>query len=111
MIDHFRDPNLYEWVQLESEDASFQALDDVVALRKDASIEFVQVKFTVNLGAYFLDWDWLLEGKGSSCANRHRQFSVASGARLRATDGYILRQGAVASPVRGGRTRGVLPTV
>lgn len=64
LINHFRDPDLYEWVQLESDDAEFQSLDDVVALRKDASIEFVQVKFTVNSEENFLDWGWLLEAKG-----------------------------------------------
>ncbi|WP_110787752.1 NACHT domain-containing protein [Rhodopseudomonas palustris] len=72
LIDHFRDPGLYEWVQLESDDAEFKSLDDVVALRKDASIEFVQVKFTVNSDENFLDWDWLLEakGKGSSMLSK-----------------------------------------
>lgn len=65
LIDHFRDPNLYEWVQLESDEPSFRALDDVVALRKDGSVEFTQVKFTVDAEQYFLDWDWLLAVKGS----------------------------------------------
>jgi len=65
LIDHFRDPDLYEWVQLESDDPSIRALDDVVALRKDGSIEFLQVKFTVDAEQYFLDWDWLLGVKGS----------------------------------------------
>lgn len=65
LINHFRDPDLYEWVQLESDDSEFQSLDDVVALRKDASIEFVQVKFTVNSEENFLDWGWLLEAKGA----------------------------------------------
>jgi hypothetical protein len=65
LIHHFRDPDLYEWVQLESDDPAYRALDDVVALRKDGSVEFVQVKFTVNSEEYLLDWDWLLEAKGS----------------------------------------------
>lgn len=72
LIDHFRDPNLYEWVQIESDDGSFSALEDVVALRKDGLIEFFQVKFTVNQDEYFLDWEWLLKtkGKGSSMLSK-----------------------------------------
>lgn len=72
LIDYFRDPDFYEWVQLESDDEEFQALDDVVVLRKDGSVEFVQVKFTVNPDEYFLDWDWLLgvKGKGSSMLSK-----------------------------------------
>jgi hypothetical protein len=72
LINYFRDPDLYEWVQLESDDEEFQALDDVVALRKDGSVEFVQVKFTVNPEEYLLDWDWLLgvKGKGSSMLSK-----------------------------------------
>lgn len=64
LIDYFRDADLYEWVQLESCDEPYQSLDDVVALRKDGSVEFVQVKFTVDPKEYFLDWDWLLKAKG-----------------------------------------------
>lgn len=72
LIDYFRDPDLYEWVQLESADEEFQALDDVVALRKDGAVEFVQVKFTVNPEEYVLDWEWLLAvtGKGSSMLSK-----------------------------------------
>ena len=64
LINHFRDPNLYEWVKIEGDDENFRALDDVVALRKDGSIELFQVKFTVDSDEHFLDWKWLLEAKG-----------------------------------------------
>ena len=60
LIRHYRDPDLFEWVQIESDDQNAKALDDVVALRKDGSVEYVQVKFTVNSEKYPLDWDWLL---------------------------------------------------
>ena len=60
LIRHYRDPNLFEWVQIESDDPNAKALDDVVALRKDGSVEYVQVKFTVDSEKYPLDWDWLL---------------------------------------------------
>jgi hypothetical protein len=72
LIRHYRDPDLFEWVQIESDDQNAKALDDVVALRKDGSVEYVQVKFTVNSEEYFLDWDWLLgkTGKGSSMLDK-----------------------------------------
>lgn len=60
LIRHYRDPDLYAWVQLEADDTKCRALDDVVAARKDGSYEFVQVKFTVDSDRYELDWDWLL---------------------------------------------------
>lgn len=60
LIRHYRDPDLFDWVQIESDDPNAKALDDVVALRKDGSVEYVQVKFTVNSEKYLLDWDWLL---------------------------------------------------
>ncbi|MDP3408558.1 NACHT domain-containing protein [Bosea sp. (in: a-proteobacteria)] len=63
LIRHYRDPELFEWVQLESDDPNVKALDDVVAKRKDGSVEYVQVKFTVNAEEYALDWDYLLSKK------------------------------------------------
>ncbi len=68
LIRHYRDQNLFEWVQLESDDSSIKALDDVVARRKDGSVEYVQVKFTVDPAKYELNWDYLLSKteKGSS---------------------------------------------
>ncbi|WP_417247224.1 hypothetical protein [Celeribacter sp.] len=65
LIRHFRDPNLFEWVEIESDDTEAKALDDVVALRKDGAVEYTQVKFTVNPAKYFLDWDWLLKKKAN----------------------------------------------
>lgn len=60
LIRHFRDPHLYQWVELEAEDAAVQSLDDVIALRQDGSVEYTQIKFTVDAATYPLDWDWLL---------------------------------------------------
>ena len=60
LIRQYRDPELYEWVLLEADDTVYRALDDVVAVRKDGSYDFVQVKFTVDSVRYELDWDWLL---------------------------------------------------
>lgn len=60
LIRQYRDPELYAWVQLEADDTTFRALDDIVAARKDGSFEFIQVKFTVDSNRYELDWDWLL---------------------------------------------------
>ena len=61
LIRQYRDPELYKWVQLEADDTTYRALDDVVAARKDGSFELVQVKFTVDSDRYELDWDWLLK--------------------------------------------------
>jgi hypothetical protein len=61
LIRHYRDPDLFEWVQIEADDPGAKALDDVIAMRKDGSVEYVQAKFTVDPEKYFLDWDWLLK--------------------------------------------------
>jgi len=63
LIRLYRDPELYVWVQIEADDSEYQALDDVVAARKDGSYELVQVKFTVDSDRYELDWNWLLKKK------------------------------------------------
>lgn len=63
LIRFFRDPELFQWVTLESDDPEARSLDDVVALRRDGSVELIQVKFTVDGGRYPLDWDWLLTKK------------------------------------------------
>lgn len=47
-------------MQLEGDDTAFRALNDIVAARKDGSLEFIQVKFTVDADRHELDWDWLL---------------------------------------------------
>jgi hypothetical protein len=63
LIDFFRNPDRYAWVELESEGRSSGYLDDVVALRKDGKLEYTQVKFTVDPDRYPLSWDWLLESR------------------------------------------------
>lgn len=79
LIRHYRDPALYDWVVLESEDTDIKALDDVVAMRCDKSVEYYQVKFTVGADRYPLDWAWLLDAKPGStslltkwCRSFHR---------------------------------------
>lgn len=61
LINFYRNPNDYLWVELEADIDS--SLDDVVAARADGSFEFRQVKFTVSSEDYLLDWDWLTERK------------------------------------------------
>lgn len=61
LIRFFRDPQLYEWVELESEDKAARSLDDVIAKRCDGTFELTQVKFTVDADRYSLEWDWLLD--------------------------------------------------
>lgn len=38
----FRDPDLFQWVTLESDDRETRSLDDVVALRRDGSVELTR---------------------------------------------------------------------
>lgn len=68
LIEYFRDPDRYNWIQLESEDGEFGALDDVVAALPDGTFEVTQVKFTPRPDTYPLSWEWLLERttKGTS---------------------------------------------
>ncbi|UJQ95495.1 hypothetical protein [Mariluticola halotolerans] len=68
LVEYFRDPDKYEWIQLESEDGEFGALDDVVAALPDGTFELTQVKFTPRPDTYPLGWEWLLEKtpKGTS---------------------------------------------
>ena len=63
LIDFYRQPDLYQWIELDSDDASFASIDDIVACRMDGRFEISQVKFTVNPDdpANQLDWDWLLK--------------------------------------------------
>lgn len=92
LIRHFQDPKLYSWVELEAEDQAVQSLDDVIALRRDGGVEYVQVKFTVDADTYPLDWAWLLERKkrGSSMLakwarafTRARSYGPVASAALR----------------------------
>lgn len=66
LIKFLRDSNLYEWVEVEAQDKEYQAIDDVVACRKDGKIELTQVKFTPNPKnpKNSLSWTWLTKRKG-----------------------------------------------
>lgn len=68
LLEFYRDPNLFHWVELESDDKRTGKLDDVVAARRDNSFELLQVKYTHDPSKYWLNWDWLLtrRGRGSS---------------------------------------------
>ena len=70
LLKFLRDQNLYEWVQVEAEDSEFQAIDDVVACRKDGRLELTQVKFTPDPQGpgNKLSWEWLTgrKPKGTS---------------------------------------------
>lgn len=61
LIRFFRDPQLFEWVSVEADDPETRSLDDVVAYRRDGTVELIQVKFTVDQDRFHLDWDWLLK--------------------------------------------------
>ena len=63
LINYLRNPNLYDWVQVEAEDRTYQAIDDVVACRKDGQLELTQVKFTPDPlnPDRGLSWRWLTE--------------------------------------------------
>lgn len=63
LINFYREPQLYHWVEVESEEDSFGYIDDVVAARKDGTFEYIQAKFTPYPEKYLLGWDWLLEKK------------------------------------------------
>ena len=84
LIRHFRDPNLYVWVELEAEDPTAQSLDDVIALRQDGRIDYVQVKFTVDADTYPLDWEWLLARKSRGTSMLAKWANAFARARLRA---------------------------
>ena len=61
LIDFYRHPDRYQWVQIEAEDQSFRSIEDVVACRPDGLYELTQVKFTADpdLEANRLSWHWL----------------------------------------------------
>lgn len=63
LIDFYRQPDLFEWVELDSDDKAFASIDDIVACRTDGRFEITQVKFTVDPAdpANQLDWDWLMK--------------------------------------------------
>ncbi len=75
LIEFYRDPSLYEWVEVEAPDPKFAAIDDFVALRKaDQKYVLKQVKFTVQPERedLHLTWEWLLRqrGNGTSCLQK-----------------------------------------
>ncbi|MCA1197297.1 ATP-binding protein [Sphingomonas sp. R647] len=84
LIRHFRDPNLYAWVELEAEDPQVQSLDDVIAFRQDGRIDYVQVKFTADAERYPLDWEWLLASKKRGTSMLAKWASAFLRAQLRA---------------------------
>ena len=63
LLEYYRDPDRYLWVEIESENPQVGYLDDVVAARNDGTFALTQVKFTADPELYFLDWDWLLAKK------------------------------------------------
>lgn len=92
LVRFFRDSDLFEWVTLESDDPDARSLDDIVALRRDGTVELVQVKFTVDEQRFPLDWDWLLAktkrgtsllAKWSSAFRRARSNGPVHSASLR----------------------------
>jgi hypothetical protein len=65
LLEFYRNPKKYQWVQVEASDPSFRAVDDVVACRADGRFELTQVKFAVDPDnpATALNWKWLLAKK------------------------------------------------
>lgn len=65
LLDFYRNPKKYSWVQVEASDPSFRAVDDVVACLADGRFEVTQVKFAVDPEnpKTALDWEWLLGAK------------------------------------------------
>lgn len=65
LIRFLRNRDFYEWVQVEAEDKAYQAIDDVVACRKDGQLELTQVKFTPDPlnSDNSLSWEWLTRKK------------------------------------------------
>lgn len=65
LLDYYRNPKKYSWVQVEASDPSFRAVDDVVACLADGRFEVTQVKFAVDPDNpnTALDWEWLLGKK------------------------------------------------
>ena len=61
LIDFYRQPSLYKWVQVDAEDQSFRSIEDIVACRSDGLYELTQVKFTPDpeIAANSLSWGWL----------------------------------------------------
>lgn len=81
LCDWLDDPMLYQWVQFEADGQDIaQGLDDIVALCRDDTYTFLQVKFTVNPddSDNALDWDWLLKHKPNGRSNLQKWASACS---------------------------------
>ncbi|WP_343792981.1 ATP-binding protein [Brevundimonas kwangchunensis] len=80
LLNYYREPDRYQWVQVESTDPAFKAVDDVVACRQDGRFEVTQVKFAADPDNpdTSLCWEWLLthKARGKSLL-RHWSDSVA----------------------------------
>ena len=65
LIKFLRHRDRYKWVQVEAEDTAYQAIDDVVACRKNGQLELIQVKFTPDPlhPDRNLSWGWLTKRK------------------------------------------------
>ena len=65
LLDYYRNPERYQWVQVESTDPAFKAVDDVVACLADGKFEVTQVKFAADPDNEntSLNWNWLLTHK------------------------------------------------
>ncbi len=65
LLAFYREPDRYQWVEIEASEPSFKAVDDVVACLADGRYELTQVKFAVDPDNpdTALDWDWLLVKK------------------------------------------------
>ena len=81
LIDFVRDRDRFEWVRVEAEGEEFQAIDDVVACRKDGTFELTQVKFTPDPTSprHHLDWGWLTDRKprGTSLIQKWAKTTLA----------------------------------
>src|SRR3546814_15548487 len=56
LIRFFRDPDLFQWVTLESDDPETRSLDEVVALRSHGCVELLGGQILVERGRYPLNW-------------------------------------------------------
>lgn len=93
LIDFYRQPDVYQWIELDSDDPAHASIDDIVAYREDGRYEITQVKFTVapEEPANQLTWEWLLARKGrarsllekwASTVARHADADVLGKAEL-----------------------------
>ena len=81
LIGFLRNRDRYKWVEVEAEDPAYQAIDDVVACRKDGQLELTQVKFTPDplRPDLRLSWEWLTTRKpnGTSLLQKWAKTTLA----------------------------------